>query len=148
MPATDRSVAAAWGRKSGGKQWEKWCTAYDWVNRAAEHDSDLAARRREKMASEIERAQDDTLILVRQGLVRVAERLRSMNAEEILAGQIPGWLKVLVDLQFKALGYEERLALTGKDGGPIRVDSPMQRPVTVIAVSPDDADDDTEQLTS
>ena len=100
------------------------------------------------MASEIERAQDDTLILVRQGLVRVAERLRSMNAGEILAGQIPGWLKVLVDLQFKALGYEERLALTGKDGGPIRVDSPMQRPVTVIVVSPDDAGDDTEQLTS
>ena len=61
LPAVDRSVAAAWGRKLGGKQWDRWCTAHDWVNRAAEHDSDLASRRRERMVKELERTEFERL---------------------------------------------------------------------------------------
>ena len=126
LPAVDRSVAAAWGRKIGGKQWERWCASHDWVNRAAEHDSDLASRRRERMAKEMERAQDDMFTLARAALAKVAERIQGMGAEELAAGQIPAALRTLFELELKALGYEDRVELTGKDGGPVKVETKTQ----------------------
>ena len=92
-----------------------------WVNRAAEHDSDLASRRREHTAKELERSQDDALILIRAALAKVAERIQGMDAEELAAGQIPA-LRTLIELEFKVLGYEDRVALTGKDGGPVKTE--------------------------
>ena len=94
----------------------------DWVNRAAEHDSDLASRRREHTAKELERSQDDALILIRAALATVAERIKGMDAEELAAGQIPAALRTLLELEFKVLGYEDRVALTGKGGGPIKTE--------------------------
>ena len=94
----------------------------DWVNRAAEHDSDLASRRRERMAQELEWAQDDALILIRAALGKVAERIKGMDAEELAAGQIPAALRTLIELELKVLGYEDRVALTGKDGGPVKTE--------------------------
>ena len=123
LPAVDRSVAAAWGRKLGGKQWERWCTAHDWVNRAAEHDSDLASRRRERMAKEVERAQDDAAVTIRATLDKVKERIEGMDPEELSAGQIPAALRTLIELELKVLGYEDRVVLTGKDGGPVKMDT-------------------------
>ena len=93
-----------------------------WVNRAAEHDSDLASRRREHTAKELERSQDDALILIRAALAKVAERIKGMDAGELAAGQIPAALRTLIELEFKVLGYEDRVALTGKDGGPVRTE--------------------------
>ena len=98
----------------------------DWVNRAAEHDSDLASRRREHTAKEMERSQDDALILIRAALAKVAERIQGMDTEELAAGQIPAALRTLIELEFKVLGYEDRVALTGKDGGPVKVDTKNQ----------------------
>ena len=123
LPAVDRSVAAAWGRRLGGKQWERWCTAHDWVNRAAEHDSDLASRRRERMEKELDRAKDDAAVLIRALLAKVAERIQGMDAEELAAGQIPAALRTLIELELKVLGYEDRVAVTGKDGGPVKVEA-------------------------
>ena len=120
LPPIDRSVAAAWGRKRGGKQWERWCTAHDWRNRAAEHDSDLASRRRERMAKELERAQDHAVVLIRAALAKVASRIAGMDAEELAAGQIPAALKTLIELELKLLGHEDRVAL--KHEGKIEVD--------------------------
>ena len=94
----------------------------DWVNRAAEHDSDLASRRREHTAKELERSQDDALILIRAALGKVAERIKGMDAEELAAGQIPAALRTLIELELKVLGYEDRVALTGKDGGPVKTE--------------------------
>ena len=91
-----------------------------WVNRAAEHDSDLASRRRERMAQELERAQDDAVVLIKAALDKVKERIEGMDAEELAAGQIPAALRTLIELEFKVLGYEDRVALTGKDGGPVK----------------------------
>ena len=93
-----------------------------WVNRAAEHDSDLASRRREHMAKEMERSQDDALILIRAALAKVAERIRGVDAEELAAGQIPAALRTLIELEFNVLGYEDRVALTGKDDGPVKTE--------------------------
>ena len=122
----DRSVRAAVEafRKQGGKtterNWETWASKYDWRNRAVEHDSDLASRRREHMARQLERAQDDGLMLVRADLAKVAERIRGLDAEDIVAGQIPAALKTLIELELKLLGHEDRIAL--KHEGKIEVD--------------------------
>ena len=121
LPAIDRSVAAAWGRKIGGKQWERWCTSHDWVNRAAEHDSDLASRRRERMAQKLDRAQDNAVVLIEAALDKVKERIEGMDAEELAAGQIPAALRTLIELEFKVLGYEDKLGL--KHEGKIEVEA-------------------------
>ena len=131
LPAIDRSVPAARERhqrdtKGTLRQWKGWSMRNGWVNRAAEHDSDLASRRREHTAKELERAQDDALILIRAALAKVAERIQGMDAEELAAGQIPAALRTLIELELKVLGYEDRVALTGKDGGPMKVDTKTQ----------------------
>ena len=64
LAAIDRSVLAARERhqrdtKGTLRQWKGWSMRNGWVSRAAEHDSDLPSRRRERMAKEMERAQDD-----------------------------------------------------------------------------------------
>ena len=97
-----------------------------WVNRAAEHDSDLASRRRERMAQELERAQDDAVVLIKAALDKVAERVEGMDADELAAGQIPAALRTLIELEFKVLGYEDRVALTGKGGGPVKTQHVFQ----------------------
>ena len=97
-----------------------------WVNRAAEHDSDLASRRRERVAKELERSKDDAVLLILAALAKVAERIQGMDPEELAAGQIPAALRTLIELEFKALGYEDRVALTGKGGGPVKVETKTQ----------------------
>ena len=119
LPAIDRSVAAAWGRKQGGKQWERWCASHDWVSRAAEHDSDLASRRRDRMEKALDRAKDDAGVLIRAMLAKVAERINGMDAEDLAAGQIPAALKTLIELELKALGHEDKMGL--KHEGTIEV---------------------------
>ena len=117
LPANVRSVRAAVEsfRKQGGKtterNWETWASKYDWRNRAAEHDSDLSSRRRERMAKELERSKDDAVTLVRAALDVVRKRIEGVDAEDLAVGQIPVALKVLFELLFKSLGEEEHLAL-------------------------------------
>ena len=127
LPAIDRSVPAARERHQSNtkgtlRQWKGWSMRNGWVNRAAEHDSDLASRRREHTAKELERAQDDAVVLIRAALAKVAERIQGMDAEELAAGQIPAALRTLIELELKALGYEDRVALTGKGGGPVKTE--------------------------
>ena len=131
LPAIDRSVPAARERhqrdtKGTLRQWKGWSMRNGWVNRAAEHDSDLASRRREHTAKEMERAQDDAVVLIRAALAKVAERIQGMDAEELAAGQIPAALRTLIELEFKVLGYEDRVALTGKGGGSVKVEAKTQ----------------------
>ena len=131
LPAIDRSVPAARERhqrdtKGTLRQWKGWSMRNGWVNRAAEHDSDLASRRRERMAKELERAKDDAVVLIRAALAKVAERIKGMDAEELAAGQIPAALRTLIELELKVLGYEDRVALTGKDGGPVKTQHVFQ----------------------
>ena len=62
LPAIDRSVLAAReghqkDTKGTLRQWKGWSMRNGWVNRAAEHDSDLASRRREHTAKELEWSQ-------------------------------------------------------------------------------------------
>ena len=127
MPAIDRSVAAAReGHKKDKKgtlrQWTGWSMNNGWVNRAAEHDSDLASRRRERMEKELDRAKDDAAVLIRATLAKIAERIQGMNIEDLAVGHIPGALRTLIELELKVLGYEDRVALTGKDGGPVKTE--------------------------
>ena len=129
LPAVDRTIVAAVveHRKLGGKasvrNWETWASRYNWRERGLASDSDLASRRRERMAKELDRAQDDAAVLIRAALAKVAERIQGMNVEELAAGQIPAALRTLIELELKVLGYEDRVALTGKDGGPVKVEA-------------------------
>ena len=131
LAAIDRSVLAAReghqkDTKGTLRQWKGWSMRNDWVNRAAEHDSDLASRRREHMAKELDRSKDNAVSLTRAFNVKIAERIKGMDPEDLAAGQIPAALRTLFELEFKALGYEDRVALTGKDGGPVKVDAKTQ----------------------
>ena len=132
IPPLGRSVRAAVEsfRQNGGKasvrNWETWSSLYNWRNRAAEHDSDLASRRRERMAQELEWAHDDAFVLIQATLAKVKERIEGVDPEELSAGQIPAALRTLIELEFKVLGYEDRVVLTGKDGGPVKVETKTQ----------------------
>ena len=132
LPAIDRTIVAAVveHRKTGGKasvrNWETWASRYNWRNRAAEHDSNLASRRRERMAKELDQAQDDAVVLIRATLDKVKERIEGMDPEELAAGQIPAALRTLIELELKVLGHEDRVAVTGKDGGPVKVEAKTQ----------------------
>ena len=127
LPAVDRTIRAAReaGHKAGLKGthrgWQRWANRYGWRDRAGAADSDLANRRRERMAKELERAQDAAVGLVRAALAKVAERIQGLDAEELAAGQIPAALKTLIELEFKALGQEESVAL--KHEGKIEVEA-------------------------
>ena len=132
LPPVDRSIVAAvaqhryLGGKASVRNWETWSSLYNWSERGLASDSDLASRRRERMAKEMERAQDDMFTLARAALAKVAERIKGMNPEDLAAGQVPAALRTLFELELKALGYEDRVELTGKDGGPVKVDTKTQ----------------------
>ena len=71
--------------------------------------------------------------LARAALAKVAERIQGMDAKELAAGQIPSALKTLFELELKAQGHEDRVALTGKDGGPVKVDTKTQHVFSAVA---------------
>ena len=131
LPAIDRSIVAAVAqhRKNGGKaserNWETWASLYNWRERGLASDSDLASRRRIRRADALERAQDDIANMSRAALAKLLPLLQPTEAGgldpyQIPLSQIPSWLRTLADLQLKSLGYEDSIALTGKDGGPVK----------------------------
>ena len=72
----------------------------------------LASRRRERMAKELEREKDYAVTLSRAALAKVAERIDSMDFKGLEARQVPVALKRLFELEFKALGMEDKVALS------------------------------------
>ena len=131
IPPLDRSVRAAVAsfRKQGGKtterNWETWSSLYNWSERSLASDSDLASRRRIRRGEALERAQDDIANMSRAALTKMIPLLQPTDAGgidpyQIPLSQIPSWLRTLADLQLKSLGYEDSIALTGKDGGPVK----------------------------
>ena len=136
LPAIDRSVLAAReghqkDTKGTRRQWKGWSMRNDWVNRAAEHDSDLASRRRIRRAESLERAQDDISTMARAALTKMVPLLQPLESGgidpyQIPISQIPSWMRTLADLQLKSLGYEDSIALTGKDGGPVKMEAKTQ----------------------
>ena len=89
LPAVDRTIVAAVveHRKLGGKasvrNWETWASRYNWRERGLASDSDLAFRRRERMAKEVERAQDDAAVTIRATLDKVKERIEGMDPDGV-----------------------------------------------------------------
>ena len=137
LPAVDRSIVAAVAqhRQNGGKapvrNWETWSSLYNWRERGLASDSDLASRRRMRRGDTLERAQDDIANMSRAALAKLLPLLQPTDAGgldpyQIPLSQIPSWLRTLADLQLKSLGYEDRVALTGKDGGPVKVEAKTQ----------------------
>ena len=133
MPTSDRSIDAAYAehqercdrRQSSGKRaagfWHRWSSSNGWVDRAASHDADLSQRRRERRAAELEEAQDRTATLARGALVRLTQRIHSMDVDEIPAAVLDRWLKTLTDVELRALGHQDKVALehTGPGGAAL-----------------------------
>ena len=136
MPPADRSIDTAHaehlarceGRKRRGKRgsnrWQDWSPKHDWVSRAAAHDADLSRKRRDRRARELEEAQDRAAKIARSALDRLEERLKAIDVEQIPAAVLDRWLKTLTDVELKALGHQDKVALehSGPDGGPIQTD--------------------------
>ena len=91
-------------RKRAIPSWKHWSVDHTWPSRASWHDSDLALRRRERRAGEVEKAEDELVTLSRSLISRLATRIAGLNVEEIPVDSIPRWLKVVGDLELKALG--------------------------------------------
>ena len=108
--------------------WGGWSSANKWLSRAVLHDANLAERRREMRARNLERAQDNIASVANQAMLRVVERIGNLDPDEITAGILPQWLRTAADLQLKALGHEDKVQLTGKDGGPVEVASTVHLP--------------------
>ena len=135
LPA-DRSIDAAYlehqcgckghqnSTKTAPRYWKQWSVAHRWVERATAHDADLSRQRRQRRAKELEEAQDRAATLARGALHRLAQRIKTMNINEIPAAVLDRWLKMLTDVELKALGHQDKVALehSGKDGGPIQTD--------------------------
>ena len=136
MPPADRSIDTAHaehlarceGRKRRGKRgsnrWQNWSPKHDWVSRAAAHDADLSRKRRDRRARELEEAQDRAAKIAHSALDRLDERLQTLDIMQIPAAVLDRWLKMLTDVELKALGHQDKVALehSGKDGGPIQTD--------------------------
>ena len=136
MPPADRSIDTAHaehlarceGRKRRGKRgsnrWQDWSSKHDWVSRAAAHDADLSRKRRDRRARELEEAQDRAAKIAHSALDRLDERLQTLDIMQIPVAVLDRWLKTLSDVELRALGHQDKVALehSGKDGGPIQTD--------------------------
>ena len=133
LPAHGRSIDAAHaehrreceghqaGTKRAPRYWKGWSTANDWVARVQAHDSDLARRRREKRAADLEVAQDRAAVLARAGLSRIALRFQTLDIAEIPAAVLDRWVKTLTDVELRALGHQDKIALehSGEISAPV-----------------------------
>ena len=136
MPPADRSIDTAHaehlarceGRKRRGKRgsnrWQDWSPKHDWVSRAAAHDADLSRKRRDRRARELEEAQDRAAKIAHSALDRLDERLQTLDIMQIPVAVLDRWLKTLSDVELRALGHQDKVALehSGVDGGPIQAD--------------------------
>ena len=120
LPVFSRSIDAAWAEhvreclkhqtstKQAPGNWKSWSAANDWPARAADHDDDLSRRRRERRATELERAQDDIAAVARSQLARVAERLRDMESAELSTSVLHSWLKAASEILLRVLGGDDK----------------------------------------
>ena len=99
------------GTKRAPRYWKGWSTGHDWVARVQAHDADLSRRRRERRAADLEAAQDRAATIARAALGRVALRLHNIDVNEIPAAVLDRWVKTLTDVELRALGHQDKIAL-------------------------------------
>ena len=131
MNPDERSIHAAYrirlrnlGREPDSSKratgaWCLWSTRNKWVARAQAYDLYLDEVRRKRRKRQLERAQDEIVSTVRGAMQPVIRRLQTINPDEIPVDKIPQFIKVLGELELKALGHADRTELTGADGGPV-----------------------------
>ena len=72
----------------------------------------------------MEEAQDRAAKIAHSALDRLDERLQTLDIMQIPVAVLDRWLKTLSDVELRALGHQDKVALehSGKDGGPIQTD--------------------------
>ena len=131
LSADKRSIDAAYrehmgqceGQEKSGKRavrrWHTWSAGHAWVDRAAAHDADLSAKRRDRRARELAEAEDRAATIAKVALARLARRLESLDVKEIPAQVLDRWIKTLTDVELKALGHTDKIEHRGVDGAPL-----------------------------
>ena len=101
-------------------RWQTWSSENRWVARAEAYDNHQAEIRRQRRQRELEEALDDQAVLSNALLQRAANRIRNLNPQSIPVAVLPALLRTASQMQLRALGHEEKLAISGPDGGPIQ----------------------------
>ena len=110
------------------RHWKGWSQEKEWVRRAGAHDSDLAAQRRERRASDLAEAQDNIAVVSRNVLTRVSQRLLEIDPKDIPVHSLSNWLKTASETLLRSLGDEEKFVVSAPDGGPVQVDQTVHVP--------------------
>lgn len=136
LPPWSRSIDAAYrehqekckgaeqkGRQKGGKKsaedepsraprrWQTWSSENNWVARVREYDTYRAEVRSQRRAAELDQALDDQATIADAGLRRIAVRLNSLRAEDIPARMLPQLLRAVSEVQLRALGHANKVAV-------------------------------------
>ena len=121
------------GTKTVPGFWRNWSAANRWVDRTAAHDADLSRQRRERRARDLEEAQDALATLAQSGVLRLEQRLQTLDVDEIPAASIPPWFRALADVWLRSLGHQDRMAVehSAPGGGPV---------VFTLELSPEEAE--------
>lgn len=104
---------------------EEWSSRYSWVERAKQYDKERAEEKRRKAEEDVEAMNQ------RHALIGTTQQARAIKQiEELIAAKKFGsqatvqLLKIATDLERVARGAAtEQVAVTGKDGGPIVIDT-------------------------
>ena len=94
----------------------RWSARWDWQSRISEFDSYLARQRLARREKRLAVVEDRAVELMDDAISRAIQRLRSMDPEEIPAGQVVRMLKDALETQLKVLGHEDaaRVRVEGK----------------------------------
>jgi hypothetical protein len=105
---------------------ESWSSRYSWVRRAKEYDADILqkeadeeARRRAEAIKEMN-ARHAQLGTVQQqrAIAQIQELIEAKSFGALAAVQL---LKLAIDIERNARDIPDKVEITGKDGGPIRI---------------------------
>lgn len=97
------------GNKLVPSWWWKWSSKWEWVDRRAEWQGELLRRRREQFASELINAEDALRTTLQSSMVKLQQRVLSLQPNEIPPQQLFSALRQLGEFQLQLLGWSPEL---------------------------------------
>ena len=96
------------GSKNVTPRITRWKRENNWDERVQAHDDDLARKRRQQRAADLETAMDragQIMLGIRTATMR---RIADLDPAEIPVSLLPSLIRLLPDIEWTALGYNER----------------------------------------
>lgn len=117
---SQRDVAKQLGRHPS--QIADWSSKHGWVRRAADWDEAADRIFRQEMQRERRSMARRHAKIAGAVLAKAVERLQTLDAAKLTAGQLAQLLDVATRVERRALGEPDRVEHSGPDGGPIQVE--------------------------